>query len=608
MTHRMPARSTHAPLLLVAAAALSLGGCVIPDDDEGMAITDSESTTSQGTTDGSDDGLDDTASDGMDSTGPAPSMCDEDEISATVVEHSGTISDEHWGLGIHRVSGVLSIEGPVTVEPCSIVEMEDGALIMVTNGGSLQMPGTATQPITVTSAKSSPEPGDWDHIRFRSDSVGPDNLLEHVIIEYGGGSNYYGAVNLNDGGSVEMHDCTVRHSSNFGMVLAADSELRNFVGNTLVDNATGAIELPANAAGNLGEGTYSPNEVEGIFLASGDVAHDQTWLNHDAPYVAPGGFVVDTDTGSAHLTVAAGAEIRMGDNTRILVQQLGGLTLDGTADAPVHIRSAKSTGAAGDWEEIRIYETSVDEFNRFSHVLIEHGGAGYYGSVWVRSEASLQMDNTTIRDSEDFALLVDNGGELRQFADNTLTENGGAALSIGANEVGELGVGNYSGNGVEGIIVRSATVDHDAQWLDHGVPYLASGFTVGDGTGSAVLTLDAGSELLFGDSVEMFISANGALTANGTADNHVRIGSDKASPAAGDWDEIRVESGSIDASNVLRYTDIEYGGGNFYGMLWVRAEAGISLDNVTFSEPGGGCDVRADGTVGATASPYIPCR
>lgn len=595
-----PALAIPLPLLPL---ALVLCGCPVPDDDEGTVV-DGSGTAATTDTSGTTDAADETGT-----TGATPIECDGAEVAGTVVEHSGVTTGEHWAVGIHRVSGLLSVEGPLSVEPCSIIEMEDGASIVVAAGGSLQWSGTADAPITVTSAKSNPERGDWDHIRFRSDAVGPDNVLQYVTIEYGGGSRYYGAVNLHDGGSAQLSNCTIRESDNFGLVLSGDSELPTFEDNTIIDNASGAVQTTADRVGDFGPGTYAPNDVDGIFIDSGAVAHDQTWLAHDAPYVAPGGFWIQTDTGSAHLTVAAGAEIHMGDDTRILVQDLGGLTLDGTEQSPVRVRSAKSSGSPGDWEEIRILDTSVDEFNRISYAIIEHGGGGNYGAVRVQTDASLQMDHTTIRAAADFGMLVDNGGELRDFTDNTLTENGGAALTIGANEVDQLGPGTYDGNAIEGIVVDFDWVDHDADWLDHGVPYLASsGLYIGADAGSAVLTLTAGTELLLGDSIEVLVQANGALAAEGTAEDHVRIGSDKAVPAPGDWDELRFRSGSIDARNVLRYTDIEFGGGNAYGMLWVQAEAAVELDNVTFSEPGNGCDVRPDGAVQTAATTYIPCE
>lgn len=604
-----------APLTL-AGLALLMPACIIsglPGDDDDTT-EDTDGADDAGSDDGADesgeDGADETGGDetgGADETGGLENTCDEDEVEDHVYQHDGSTDGEHWPLGIHVVSGTFDVRGPLSVDPCSIIQMNDGARIRVTSGGSLQWQGAPGEPITVTSAKVSPAPGDWDHIRFSADSVGPDNVLSYVIVEYGGGS-YYGAIHLQDGASVSMSDSAVLHSGGMGMVVDGDAELRDFYGNTLTHNAEGALMIAPDHAGDLLEGTYAPNDVEGIHLAGSPVAHDQTWLAHDAPYVAGSGFSVQTEVGSAHLTVEAGAEIRMGDAADIRVGNLGGLTLAGTAEAPIAIRSAKSTGAPGDWDEIRIADPSVDAHNAFSHVLIEHGGGSYYGSVWVQSGASLSMHDSTVREAGDFGLLVDNGGELRDFTGNSMVDNDGAAMSVGAGEVDDLGAGTYGPNGIDGIIVRNGTVDHDAQWLDPSVPFIASdGFSVGTDFGSAVLTLSAGVRIELGDAGDIRVQENGGLTADGTSDDHVVITSAKGSPAAGDWDELRFGGGSLDAANLLRYTDISYGGGSYYGMLWVQSGTSVALDHVTFTDPGGGCDIVRDGTIDSVSTNFVEC-
>lgn len=607
------------PLCALTGLALLLPACIItglPGDDDSSGDTEGpgDDSGSGGAQDesGEDDGVDETGADD-DGTGDTAdtgeeNSCDPAEQSAHVYQHDGSTDGEHWSLGIHRVSGTFSVYGPLSVDPCSIIEMGDGARIHVGSGGSLQWSGAPGEPIVVTSTKASPAPGDWDHIRVSADSVGPDNVLEHVRIEYGGGSSYYGALHLQDGASLEMHDGSVRHSAGMGMVVDGDAELRGFVGNRLSDNADGALMIAPDHAGDLLEGTYAPNGVEGIHLAGTAVAHDQSWLAHDAPYVASSGFSVGTEVGSARLTVQAGAEIRMGDAADIRVGNLGGLTLEGTEEAPIVIRSAKSTGAPGDWDEIRIADPSVDAYNSFSHVRIEHGGGSYYGAVWVQSGASLSMHDSTIREAGDFGLMVDNGAELRDFSGNSLIDNDGAALSIGAGEVDDLGEGTYGPNGIDGIIVRNGTVDHDAQWLAHGVPLIAdAGFAVDTDVGSAVLTLDAGVRIELGDAGDIRVLDNGGLLADGSPEQHVEITSAKGSPAAGDWDEIRFGGGSLDAANLLRYTDISYGGGSYYGMLWVQSGTSVALDHVTFTAPGGGCDIVRDGSVDAVATSFVEC-
>lgn len=599
--------------------SLAGAGCIIQpgSDDGGGTETDTDSAASDdATSDASGDASLDggTAGDGGDAdetggdeTGDVMDTCDDVEVGASVFHHSGTIGDETWGLGTHVVDGGLWIEGHVEVAPCARIEMSDAARITVGDGGSLAMLGEAGSPIRVTSAKSSPAAGDWEYIEIRASSVGPQNVLSNVIVEYGG-SGWYGMIYVEDGGSLAMTDSVARHSAGMGMVVSGDGELRDFSGNTLVDNAAGAIEISPNHAGDLGPGTYAPNGDDGIVLSSGTVARDQVWLAHDAPYVAPSGFYVSVPSGSAHLTVQAGAELRMGDGADIRVQENGGLTLAGTSDAPIVVRSAKSVGAAGDWNEIRIEADSVDSLNDFDHVIVEHGGGSWYGMVWVQNGASLAMTSCTAQGSSTVGVMAETGAKLRDFTGNVLIDNAAGPIEVSAESVDALGPGTYAPNTVEGVQISGGTADHDATWLDLAVPYVArNGFYVGTETGSANLVVSAGSEILLGDGAEIRVQTNGSLTLDGTADAPIVVDSAKSSPAAGDWGEIRIEDGSVGPNNALRHTSIAHGGGGYYGMLWVQTGAEITLDTVSFTAPGDGCDIDRDGTIHATSSTYVEC-
>ena len=406
-----------------------------------------------------------------------------------------------------------------------------------------------------------------------------------------------------------MKDTTVRRSKDFGLELVNGAKLLDFTGNTLTENALGPIKLGANGVDQLGAGTYTPNTVEGVFVVSEAVAHDATWLDLGVPYVAENGFSVTTATGTAHLTINAGAILKLGAGSTLVVRDYGGLTLAGTAAKPITVTSMKGAPAAGDWGYIDIYPSSSLGFNVIDHAVIEYGGGGNYGAVYVASGAQLHMKDTTVKKSKDFGIELVNGAKLVDFTGNTLTENALGPITLGANTVDSLGTGTYSGNTVEGIVVRSEAVSHDAQWLNLGVPYVApTGFSMAVANGSAALTIDPGVTLKLGAGATLSVAENGGLTLNGNSTSRVTVTSAKSSPSAGDWNGIDIHSSSADAKNVFKYADITYGGGSTYGSLWVEASAGVTLDHVTFSNSGT-CDVdaRAGSTVTATASPFNPC-
>jgi hypothetical protein len=525
------------------------------------------------------------------------------------IDQSTLTGGAHWTSGIYTLQTSLTItSGVLEVDPCTKIIMPQNGRITVRDNGALSLSGTENGPILVTSSKSSPQRGDWSYIEFYSSSDNGMNKLENVVVEYGG-SGGYGALWLGSDAQVAVSKSIIRESKDFGIQLVEGAHLKAFTGNTLTANTKGPIELGADSVDDLGLGTYTPNTVEGIQILSEAVAHDATWLKLDAPYIAKDGFSASVDSGSAHLTVASGVVLKLGAGTNISVRTNGGLTLAGTEAAPITITSAKGSPAAGDWGYIELYADSSRGFNRIDHAVIEYGGGSGYGAIWVAAAADLHMKDSTIQSSAHLGLQLVNGAKLLDFTGNKLINNAKGPVQLGANAVDSLGMGTYSPNTVEGIQISAESVAHDATWLKLDAPYVAqSGFTIAVDSGSAVLSLEPGVALLVGPDATITVRNHGALTLNGTATNKVRITSAKASPAAGDWNEIDIYSDSQGSKNAFHYAEISYGGySGKYGQVWLDSNASVTLDNVTFTN-GKICDVDVNGAaVTATNTTYITC-
>ena len=281
----------------------------------------------------------------------------------------------HWESGVYTLQSSLTVSGGVLqVDACTKIIMPIGGTISVRDNGALSLSGANGQ-ITITSAKTSPLPGDWNYVEFYATGDSANNKLENVVVEYGGGGSY-GAIYVDSGARVAISNSIVRSSEDFGIEVPNGGHLASFIGNTLVNNALGPIKLGANSVDDLGTGTYTPNTVQGISVVSEAVAHDATWLDLGVPYVAENGFSVTTATGTAHLTISAGAILKLGTGSTLVVRDNGGLTLAGTAAKPITLTSAKSAPAAGDWGYIDIYASSSAGFNAIDHAVIEYGGGG----------------------------------------------------------------------------------------------------------------------------------------------------------------------------------------------------------------------------------------
>lgn len=529
---------------------------------------------------------------------------------STVIRHPGgtLTAPETWDAATHIVEGSLSVQSSLTVAACSVIRMPIGGKISVSNGGSLKLLGRADCPITVTTGKSTGSPGDWTSIEFYDTSTGPENILQHVVVEYGGDPTY-GALWLDGGASVEISNATFRNLQTAGIRAESGARLRNFVGNAFQEIQGLPMDLDLTVAGDLQPAAFVNNQEQAIALRGGTIDRNTTWRNVGVPYLV-GNLRIQRTGGSATLTVEAGTTLKLQPRADIQVRTNGALALAGTADAPVTVTSAKSTPARGDWQEIEFYADSVGPNNVLTHAIVEYGGGDGYGVVWLQNGAAVAISNSTFRRSSDVGIKVEGDtASLAGFTGNTLVENARGAISLRAGLVGDLGPGVYGPNDVDGIVVNGGTVTRDTTWNDLGTRYLVAGnnFDVNGTAGVATLTVNAGVTIALDQGRSIVVRNNGRLNLAGTSTNRVTITSDEASPVPGSWLEIDLYS----PGNTWQFADIQYGSPSTssFGQVWLGSGAGLSISNVVFSNSGNGCDVyRTAGTsFTATASTAAQC-
>jgi uncharacterized repeat protein (TIGR01451 family) len=180
---------------------------------------------------------------------------------------------------------------------------------------------------------------------------------------------------------------------------------------------------------------------------------------------------------------------------------------------------------------------------------------GYYGAI-VLDDASPTIQNTTIEESWTYAIQAD----LHSFP--ALTNN-----TIGDNRFNGLAIKD-----------SSHTLDIDATWnITDTVYYIPDGnsFTIALGN---TLTVAPGVIVKFDTAESIFVS--GALRVLGTAEDPVyftsyrddTIGGDTNGDGAstgsrGDWRRIQFNDTSDDASSLIEYAIIRYGGRDNYGAI-----------------------------------------
>jgi|GEM_PF-755110 len=520
----------------------------------------------------------------------------------TVTHPGGSLeAPETWTRATHVLEGTLYLRATLTVEACSVIKMPIGGKIVVTDNGALKLIGRADCPITLTTSKSVGSPGDWDSIEFYQTSTGPENILQHTVLEYGG-DDTYGAVWIQEGASVEISNSVFRRLRGAGIYADNNARLRDFSGNSFLDIEGVPLNVGITVASDLRPATFVDNQEQAVALRSGTVDRDTTWRNLGVPYVVDD-FSIRRSTGSATLTVEAGTTIKLRPGTIVKVLTNGALNLAGTAGAPVTFTSSKSSPAPGDWAQIEVYADSIGSNNAMTYAVIEYGGSSTYGLLWLQDGASMAVSNSTFRQSGDVGIHVAGGSaRLPGFSGNTLVDNARGPISLPASVVADLGAGVYTPNGIEGIIIRGGTVSQDATWNDLGVRYLvANDFDVNRTAGTATLTVNAGATIALDQGRSIAVRSNGRLNLAGTSSDRVTITSSKASPAPGDWREIDIYS----TGNTWTYADISYGcpAASPYGQVWLGSAAALTTNNVVFANSGSatGCDVYRSS--GATFTP-----
>lgn len=314
------------------------------------------------------------------------------------------------------VGARYDINAPLTVQPGARFELAEDVRISVFSGGSLTAAGTSSERIVFTAI--TPAPGAHHGIEFNT--VSAANRLDHVDMEYGGDG--WGNVVVNNNGSVSITNSTFDLSDGYGVDVRDPGALAGFANNAFVGNATAGLRVPADEVHWLdfqshfadGAGVTQPIHVWGNEVLTG-----QTWSGSlAAPLWLETGTHVRT---YAPLTMEAGLEMHMGENTRIQVDEGGQLTAVGTPAEPILFLPTSAT--PGFWDGVHVLSNAG---NQISYADIGYGG-GTYGNVYVNG--TLTITFSQIHHSAKYGILASSSSTLQQ-ANNTFTGNAQADVQV----------------------------------------------------------------------------------------------------------------------------------------------------------------------------------
>ncbi|MCJ8503060.1 fibronectin type III domain-containing protein [Desulfatitalea alkaliphila] len=313
--------------------------------------------------------------------------------------------------------------------------------------GALIAQGTAAEPIRFTANSANPQPGHWPGIQFRATTHNATTRMEHCIVEYAGwgGLNpvriqnaaptlascrftnnstydlyYSGTV----GGSV--YNCTFSNGIHF-----AGTGHIAFDNNTINWNNEFPVRMPTDNVGTFVATTTfrDLNEGSALQVTGTRLSLDSLWPS-SVPYAITNYFTIqgtDGDDGVTTLTLEPGVQMRFGSNRYLYVGGTSGapgaLIAVGTETAPVRFTANSPTPGAGHWSGIRFQNTAVDDRSRLEHCIVEYGGSGSQGNIYV-SNTNLSIRLNTIRNSDSNGIYLTGAGSSGTIiACNNITGN-----------------------------------------------------------------------------------------------------------------------------------------------------------------------------------------
>lgn len=302
-----------------------------------------------------------------------------------------------------------------------------------------------------------------------------------------------------------------------------------------------------------------------------DINDDTTLTNH-----AEGvDYIVECNVDvKALLTIEPGTTIVFKSDKSIYVDIGGALSAIGTSSNQITFKGEEAL--SGYWKGIGF--KSADVRNELNHVNINDTGSNavlydikaaiavYDGSV----DAKLTLKNSKIQNTNGIGLVIESDADLREFSNNTFTNNTEQAIKLSANHASKIDANSiFTNNGFDGVTIRRSNLNIGSEHVWQGINYLVEGkINVEVG-----LKLNAGTNLKFTTNGYLFIDeSNAYINAIGTASNNINISGETS--LSGSWRGIGIHSSN--PLNQFRYCNLKYGGSDeIHG--WVNRKGIIIL-------------------------------
>ena len=367
------------------------------------------------------------------------------------------------------------------------------------------------------------------------------------------------------------------------------------VSNVTVNNFTNPVVYAVTS----GDGSANRNWTVTITKGGGGGSTDLTELtnamiNQSNAVLQPGIYIVKTNltlNSANNLTIQPGVEIRFEKDRSFAVDGKAILKAIGTQTQPILFTSAiVDNKQPGDWRGFVFIDSPNSEFE---WCIFEYGSGGESwsnnGLLNIRA-CKVAVNYCIFQYALNSGIYLDNAaGGFSSFEQNRIkncgeTQNNQYPIRAEGGIMTVQGIGE--GNGIEtskGISINGGSVDNTVL-LRSFVPYIITGnITV---KASSTLTLEAGTELMFGLQRSIQVDQGGKLIAIGDATNQITFTGNNPTKTAGDWYGIIIMNNGTGSE--FEHCIFENGsGGDSWsntGFLNIRNGAKISVKNCTFRD------------------------
>lgn len=329
---------------------------------------------------------------------------------ATVLEDRGAGIDYIWPCAV-------KVRAPLTIEAGVTIAFEQGGGLIIddydTRTGALIANGTADKPIVFTG--TSQTPGAWNRIYMDSGDL--NNILNHTIIEYAGGTDgsLPALTNVN-GSKVEVKNTVIRNNKGDGVYVSTSANIDGWEANTIIGNQGYPMQIAARKVKFLdgAQSIYADNGYNQIYVNSGSIYNRgfiedevngpiHTWLNPGIPFFIEENIFVRQDRVNerpGHLKVTEGCAIIFAEDYGIQMTHSNTvLEILGTQENPVNFSGLYGQGS---WKGINITQ-SRSNLNKIENTVIADAGQSHWD--WFNQKGGLSLGDQT---SQSISLTLNN--------------------------------------------------------------------------------------------------------------------------------------------------------------------------------------------------------